>query len=120
MLQAGSQICSREVVVMSQGDLLKLFLLSELNWAISMFGSMMITRVSCGLVQFLAIVTLPTLAVVLLPLGALMKIVVATVLMYVLIVKLTDAKVFPDGFLLVGVANVLYLIIGISLLARFG
>jgi len=105
---------------MSQADLLKLFLLSELNWAISMWGSMMITRVSCGIVPFLAIVTLPTLAVVLLPVGALMKIVVATVLMYGLIVKLTDAKYFPDGVLLAGVANVLYVIIGISLLSRFG
>lgn len=103
---------------MSQADLLKIFALSELNWALSMWCSMKVTKVSCSFVSYLMIVTLPTL-VVLFPLTFFMKLALSTILMYVLIVKLTDAKYFPDGVLLVGIANVLYLIIGISLIARF-
>ncbi len=102
---------------MTEANLIKLAVFSQVVWTVGLFLAMLITRVSFGIPQLLAIATVPTI-IVLLPLGFFLKMIIATIVMYTLIVKLTDAKVFPDAFLVVGVSNVLYIVLGLTF-ARF-
>jgi hypothetical protein len=114
--------------IVSSAELIKLAIFSQVVWTVGLFLAMLITRVSFGIPQLLArvsfgipqllaIATVPTI-IVLLPLGFFLKLIIATVVMYALIVKLTNAKVFPDAFLVVGVSNVLYIVLGLTF-ARF-
>ncbi len=102
---------------MSQADLIKLAVFSQVIWTVGLFLAMLITRVSFGIPQLLAIATVPTI-IVLLPIGFFLKMIIATFVMYAMIVKLTNAKVFPDAFLVVGVSNILYIGLGLTF-ARF-
>ena len=103
---------------MSPENLLKLFLLSEVVWIVGLWVAFMVTRVHCTFPRVLLIATLPTL-VTLVPMFFFFKIIAATALTYFLIVKLTDAEAFPDAVLAVGVANVMYIIISITLITKF-
>jgi hypothetical protein len=98
--------------------LLKLFVLSELIWIAALFLAMIITRVTFSIPRLLIIATVPTIAV-LLPIGFILQMILGTVLMYTLIVKLTDAKLFPDAVLAVMVANVVYVLLGVWVMAQF-
>ncbi len=98
---------------MSPMDLLKLFLLSEVVWLVALFVGMFVTRVNFTFPRLLIIATVPTLVVVI-PLPFFLKLIASTIVTYTLIVKLTDAKVFPDAFLVVGVSNVLYIVLSLT------
>ncbi len=104
--------------MVSMGDMVKLFLISEIIWIVSLGIAMAVTRVSFNFPRLLAIATVPTV-VVLLPLGLVISLILSTVVMYVLIIKLTDAKFFPDAVLAVGVANVVYVLLGVWVVAQF-
>jgi hypothetical protein len=86
--------------IVSSAELIKLAIFSQVVWTVGLFLAMLITRVSFGIPQLLV------------------KLIIATIVMYTLIVKLTNAKVFPDAFLVVGVSNVLYIVLGLTF-ARF-
>jgi hypothetical protein len=103
---------------MSAFDLVKMFVLSEVIWIAALFLAMIITRVNFSVPRLLIIATVPTVAV-LLPIGFFLQLILGTVLMYVLIVKLTDAKLFPDAVLAVMVANVVYVLLGVWVVAQF-
>ncbi len=103
---------------MSPDNLVKLFLLREVVWIVGLWVAFMITRVQCTFPRLLLIATLPTIIAVI-PMFFLIKIIAATVLTYFLIVKLTDAQAFPDAVLAVGVANVMYIVIFITLITKF-
>jgi hypothetical protein len=100
-------------------DLVKLFLISEVIWIVSLFGAMMILRIECRIPYLLLIATVPSL-VFLLPLPFFVNLIGSTAVMYTLMVKMTDAEYFPDAVLWVGVSNIFYLVLGIWLIARFG
>ncbi len=103
---------------MSPMDLLKLFLLSEVVWIVAMFVGMFVTRVNFTIPRLLIIATVPTLVVVI-PLPFFLKLIASTIVTYTLIVKLTDARLFPDAFLAVMVSNIAYVLLGIWIVARF-
>ena len=103
---------------MSPINLLKLFLLSEVVWLVALFIGMFVTRVNFTIPRLLIIATVPTL-VVIIPLPFFLKLIASTIVTYVLIVKLTDAKLFPDAVLAVMVSNVSYVLLGIWIVARF-
>ncbi len=102
---------------MSPDNLVKLFLLSEVVWIVGLWVAFMITRVQCTFPRLLLIATLPTVMMVI-PMFFILKMIAATVLTYTLIVKLTDAEAFPDAVLAVGVANVMYVVIFITLITK--
>ena len=99
-------------------NLVKLFLLSEVVWIAALFIAMLITRVSFSIPRLLIIATVPTV-IVLFPFGFFLKMILATIVMYSLIVKLTDAKFFPDAVLAVMVANVVYVLLGVMVVSQF-
>jgi hypothetical protein len=98
--------------------LLKLFFLSFGLWTAGMWLAMVITRVACGIPQYLAIVGLRTL-MVLMPFPFYLDWILATILMYVLIVKLTNASFYPDAVLMVGVSNLMYVALGTAILSNW-
>ncbi|UCC73562.1 MAG: hypothetical protein JSV86_03080 [Gemmatimonadota bacterium] len=51
-------------------------------------------------------------------LGPIVGLLASTIVLYVLICKLMDASFFPDAFLMVVVANVLFLFVWFQLLAK--
>ena len=104
--------------MLSQTDLVKLFLVSEVIWIVGLFLAVTITRVSCTIPRLLLIATLPGV-VLFFPLHFFLKLFLSTIVMFTLIVKLTDAKFYPDAVLMVGVANVFYLVIGLGLITTF-
>jgi hypothetical protein len=103
---------------MSPDNLVKLFLLSEVVWIAGLFIAFQITRVSFTFPRLLIIATLPTI-IALFPIAFFFKVIGGAILTYFLIVKLTDAEYFPDAVLAVGVANVMYIIIGMTILTKF-
>lgn len=103
---------------MSAMDLLKLFVLSEVVWIVALFVGMFVTRVHFTIPRLLIIATVPTLVAVI-PMPFILKLIGSTILTYVLIVKLTDAKLFPDAFLAVMVSNISYVLLGVWVVARF-
>lgn len=103
---------------MSPMDLLKLFLLSEIVWIAALFVGLLITRIHFTIPRLLIIATVPTL-IVLIPMPFILKLLGPAVVTYFLIVKLTDAKLFPDAVLAVMASNVSYVLLGIWVVSRF-
>ncbi len=103
---------------MSTVDLIKLFVISEIIWIVALFIAMLINRLQFSIPRLLVIATVPAF-VFLLPLGFMLNLIAATIVMYTLIVKLTNAKIFPDAFLTVMVANIVYVVLGVWMVARF-
>jgi hypothetical protein len=100
-------------------DLLKLCLLGWVIGAAGLWIAKVITRVHCTFPRFLLIVTSPIL-ISLLPLPWFVNYVIAVILMYVLIVKLTDASWFPDAVLMVAIGNIISISIALLYLYKSG
>jgi hypothetical protein len=99
---------------------LKAIGLSLAIWVACLFVAMKITRVGGTIVSVL-IASFGSFAVAALAgyfVGPIVAMLAGTVVLYVLICKLTDAEVFPDAFLMVIVANVLFLFVWWQLLAK--
>jgi hypothetical protein len=99
---------------------LKAIGLSLAIWVVCLFVAMKITRVGGTIVSVL-IASFGSFAVAALAgyfVGPMVAMLAGTVVLYVLICKLTDADVFPDAFLMVIVANVLFLFVWWQLLAK--
>jgi hypothetical protein len=99
---------------------LKAIGLSLAIWVVCLFVAMKITRVGGTIVSVL-IASFGSFAVAALAgyfVGPIVAMLAGTVVLYVLICKLTDADVFPDAFLMVIVANVLFLFVWWQLLAK--
>ena len=97
-------------IQISEIHLLTLGLIFWIIGAAGLWGAKVITRVHCSFPRFLLIVTLPNL-IFLLPLPIFVNYGIAVILLYTLIVKLTDASYAPDGILMVVIGNVLSLIL---------
>jgi len=100
-------------IQMAEIHMLTLGLIFWIIGAAGLWFAKVITRVHCSFPRFLLIVTLPTLIFVL-PLPMFVSYGIAVILLYVLIVKLTDASFFPDGVLMVAIGNVLSIILFFS------
>ena len=94
---------------MIEFDMLKLGLIVWIVGAAGLWFAKVITGVHCSFPRFLLIVTLPNL-IFLLPLHMFVNYAMAVILLYTLIVKLTDASLFPDGVLMVVIGNIVSIV----------
>ena len=93
-------------------------LISEAIWLVGLFVAFAITRVNYTFPRLFVIALAPGL-VLFFPIAFFLKVILASVVMYVLIGKLTDAQFFPDAVLAVGVANVFYVLVTVTVISKF-
>ncbi|MHA2219810.1 MAG: hypothetical protein ACXACY_28255 [Candidatus Hodarchaeales archaeon] len=75
-------------------------------WVLGLWLAKTLTGVWCTFPRLLLIAILPIL-VFIIPIPVIISYIIAVILMYVLIVKLTDADFFPDAVFMVVIANIL-------------